>query len=152
MGGKKHHRKNYQPPPPPPKIEINEEELLAQCLQMHDLLKDRTAKLRKMETGNFCYILSTKWLRDWKDFVAYEQTLGEDTDHKHKDKHFGRRSPGKINTDLIAPSHEAKEFYTLPPEMKDYEYMGQIINEKREKDVDYIAVTEDIWLGFLQFY
>lgn len=27
-----------------------------------------------------------------------------------------------------------------------------MISEKKVKDDDYIAVTEDIWLGFLQFY
>lgn len=36
--------------------------------------------------------------------------------------------------------------------MKDYDFLGQIINEKKEKDNDYIAVTQDIWFGFLQFY
>ncbi len=75
---------------------------------MHELLKDRTNRLRQLETGDFCYILSTKWLRDWKDYVAYEQTLGEDSDQKHKDKHFGRRSPGKMNSDLLASASEVR--------------------------------------------
>ena len=33
--------------------------------------------------------------------------------------------------------------------MNDYEYLGQVINEKKNKDDDFIAVTEDIWFTFL---
>lgn len=36
--------------------------------------------------------------------------------------------------------------------MKEYEFLKQIINEKKNKDDDYIAVTEDIWLAFMQYY
>ena len=36
--------------------------------------------------------------------------------------------------------------------MKDYEYLKQIINEKKIKDDDYIAVTQEIWFAFTQYY
>ena len=36
--------------------------------------------------------------------------------------------------------------------MKEYEYLKQIINEKKTKDDDYIAVTQDIWAAFTQYY
>ena len=49
-----------------PKIEVSEEDLLKQCLSLHELLKERTSQLRQLETGDMCYVISTKWLRDWK--------------------------------------------------------------------------------------
>ena len=57
--------------------------------------------------------------------------------------------PGKINIDLVASSYEARDFYTLPAEMKEYNFLEQIISEKKEKDDDYIAVTKEIWNAFL---
>jgi hypothetical protein len=36
--------------------------------------------------------------------------------------------------------------------MKEYEFLSQIINEKKTKDDDYIAVTQDIWAAFTQYY
>ena len=36
--------------------------------------------------------------------------------------------------------------------MKEYDYLNTIINEKKYKDDDYIAVTADIWNAFLQYY
>ena len=143
-----HHQHQHQPAAP--KVEISEEELLAQCLELHDLIKNRTTRLKELETGNLCYILSTKWLNEWKDFVGYRSIVG-DGDKPDK-KYYGKRLPGKINIDIIASQYETKDFYTLPKEMKDYEFFGQLINEKKDKDDDYIAITEDIWLAFLQYY
>ena len=50
-----------------------------------------------------CYVLSTRWLKDWKDFVGYDATVKED--QKFDKKSYGKRHPGKINIDIIAPSH-----------------------------------------------
>jgi hypothetical protein len=36
--------------------------------------------------------------------------------------------------------------------MTQYQYLNQVINEKKYKDDDYIAITKDIWETFLQFY
>ena len=79
---------------------------MEQCLKMHELLKDRNSKLRKLETGDWCYVLSNRWLKDWKDFVGYDATVKED--EKIDKKYYGKRPPGKINIDIMAPSHESK--------------------------------------------
>lgn len=50
------------------------------------------------------YLLSTKWLQDWKDYVGYDQLIAEEEDKPKKDKKFGRRHPGKINDDITASS------------------------------------------------
>lgn len=89
-------------------------------------------------------------MKEWKDFVGYEATVSED--EKIEKKAYGKRHPGKINTDIAANTYETKDFYSLPPEMKEYDYLNQIINEKKYKDDDYIAVTADIWHTFIQYY
>lgn len=134
MTNKKNNRNRYKAEThhtSTPKVQINEEELLNQCLQLHELLKDRTNRLRKLETGDFCYILSTKWLRDWKDYVGYQFSTEEEGQSKYKDKSYGRKKPGKINVDITASAYEMRDFYSLPKEMKEYDFLGQIIGEKK---------------------
>jgi hypothetical protein len=146
---KNKHRHSVQRAPSVSQPIASEEELTAQCLELHELLKDRISKLRQLETGDFCFILSTKWLRDWKDYVGYDGTVGEDKKDK---RYYGKRHPGKINSDIIASGYETRDYYTLPPEMKEYDYFRQIIAEKKVKDDDYLAVTQEIWYGLLQYY
>ena len=55
----------------------NEEELANQCLHLHELLSNRTNKLRAMKDNEPAYLLSTKWLQDWKDYVGYDQLVGD---------------------------------------------------------------------------
>ncbi len=59
------------------RVVVNEEELTAQCLELHELLKNRTNKLRAMKNNELCYLLSTNWLKEWKEFVGYEQLVGD---------------------------------------------------------------------------
>ena len=74
-----------------------------ECLAVYELLKDRTKALREMAGNDFCYVLSTKWLKQWKEYVGYEQLVGEEQQNKNKkDKMIGKRHPGKINNDIIA--------------------------------------------------
>ena len=47
-----------------------------------------------------CFVLSSKWLRDWKDFVGYDGTVMEG--EKIDKKYYGKRHPGKINSDILA--------------------------------------------------
>ena len=61
----------YYPP-------VNEEALMEQALRMHELLSNRTAALRKLSTGELCYVLSTKWLSEWKEYVGYEHITGDE--------------------------------------------------------------------------
>lgn len=106
---KNNHHNNYQPNP---KHEINEEELCSQCLEIHELLKDRTSRLRKLESNEMCYMISTKWLREWKDYVGYDATVKED--EKVDKRYYGKRYPGRINIDITAHLNETREFYSLP--------------------------------------
>lgn len=118
------------------------------------MLKNRTSKIRELKDNEFCCILSTKWLREWKEYVAYDKITGdpEAEDSKKKDKKYGRRHPGKINTDIIASSSQSNECYKIPEEMKNYQYLNKLIGEKNTKDDDYIAITKDIWDNFMIFY
>lgn len=59
------------------RVQVNEEELAAECLHLHELLSNRTAKLRAMKEHELVYLLSTKWLQDWKDYVGYDQLVGD---------------------------------------------------------------------------
>lgn len=36
--------------------------------------------------------------------------------------------------------------------MEEYQYLTEVTGEKRIKDDDFIAVTADIWEGFLAYY
>lgn len=88
---------------------VNEELLASQCLELHELLKNRTAGLRAMKSGELCYLLSTRWLQDWKEYVGYEVLVGEETEKQgKKDKKYGKRHPGKINTDITASGTERR--------------------------------------------
>jgi hypothetical protein len=106
-----------------------------------------------MKEHELVYLLSTKWLQDWKDYVGYDQLVGDEEDKKDKkDKKFGKRYPGRINDDITASAAEIRELYDIPKEMEEYQYLNQVSGEKRVKDDDFIAVTHDIWEGFLNYY
>lgn len=49
---------NYNP-------KVSEEDLQMECLELYELLTNKT-KLLKEEKLNYCYLISTKWLEDWK--------------------------------------------------------------------------------------
>lgn len=94
---------------------IDEEGLMTECLELHQLLKNRTAKLRELKETDLCYLISTKWLQDWKQYVGYSQLVGdEDEKSTKKDKKYGKRHPGKINSDIIASGNQARQMYTIP--------------------------------------
>ena len=57
------HKQQQAQPKSPPKAEINQEELMNECLAVYELLKDRTKALREMAGNDLCYVLSTKWLK-----------------------------------------------------------------------------------------
>lgn len=86
--------------------------------------------------------------------MAYDKITGDEEaeEGKKKDKKYGRRHPGKINTDILASSSESNLIYKIPEEMKNYQYLNKLIGEKKVKDDDYIAITKDIWDNFLLFY
>ena len=124
----KYHKKREHSPPPA-KPPVNEELLAGQCLELHELLKDRTARLRAMKTGELCYLLSTRWLQDWKEYVGYEALIGEEPEKAgKKDKKYGKRHPGKINSDITASGTERREFYSIPKEMEQYQYLNEMTN------------------------
>lgn len=51
-------------------------DLVTQATQMHVLLNERHEKLKKSE--NFVYILSTKWLKEWKQYVGYDHLFSDE--------------------------------------------------------------------------
>jgi hypothetical protein len=145
MGGKGRKKQHHAPKRSPNQAAyhapVDEEALMAECLGMHELLINRTAALRTLETGELCYLLSCDWLREWKEYVGYSQFTGDEENQNHKHKRFGKKHPGKINTDIIAPLSESRDFYPLPAELDDYAFMGELVSEKKTKNEDYIPVT-----------
>jgi hypothetical protein len=56
-----------------------------------------------MKNNELCYLLSTRWLQEWKEYVGYEQLVGDEEEKtSKKDKRFGKKNPGKINADIVA--------------------------------------------------
>ena len=41
---------------------------------------------------------------------------------------MGKKHPGKINNDIIGTKQQMNEFYLIPKQMEEYQYLGQIIN------------------------
>ena len=58
--------------------------------------------------------------------MGYEGTVIEN--ESIDKRQYGKRHPGKINTDIAANTYETRDFYSLPPEMKKYDYLNHIIN------------------------
>lgn len=88
---------------------VDEEGFTIECLELDQLLKKRTTKMRELKQNDMCYLLSTKWLQDWKQYVGYSQLVGDEEEKSNKkDKKVGKRHPGKINTDIIASGNQAR--------------------------------------------
>ena len=86
---------------------------------------------------DYAYIISTKWLREWKEYAGYESLYSENS--SQLDKKMGRKNPGIINSDLIVSSNE---YFEVPEELEDYEYLNIVVNEKYDLDDEFIAVDK----------
>lgn len=110
MGGRNKHKKTYNNNNNHNKSSQNfapkltEDELcdlVTEATQIHILLNSRHEKLK--ESKDFVYLLSTKWLREWKDYVGYDEMF---TDQKEGagGKKTGKKRPGPPNSDLTRTS------------------------------------------------
>lgn len=51
-------------------------ELVSEATQIHILLNERHEKLK--QSKDWVYILSTKWLKEWKEYVGYDDLFSTD--------------------------------------------------------------------------
>ena len=102
---------------------------------MQPLLQSRQQRLKKCE--DYAYLISTKWLRDWKDYTGYDSLYSENS--SQSDKKMGKRNPGIINADLIVNNND---YFDVPEELEEYEYLNIVVNEKYDIDDEFIAVDK----------
>ena len=88
------------------------------------------------ENKNTCYVLSKKWLNNWKKYVSYDELT---TNIEPNIKSFGQVHPGKINIDIVEESPEDLKY-------TDLDYYGNVyMRSKIQAEVDYILITEETW-------
>lgn len=55
-----------------------------------------------MKDYDLCYLLSTKWLKDWKQYVGFDLLIDPSEEAlAKKDEKVGKKHPGKINADIV---------------------------------------------------
>lgn len=109
--------------------------------------------MKELKDFDLCYLLSTKWLKDWKEYVGFDYLINPSEEAlAKKDKRTGKKHPGKINADIIITPAEARDYYKIPEELAEYQYLNEITSDRKFKDTDFIAITQDIWEALLQYY
>lgn len=142
MGGKNKHRRKQQQKQAnsqthAPKLSEDEMcELVSQATDINLFLSHRYQRLKACE--DYAFLLSTKWLREWKDYVGYDNLYGEGGDKK-----MGKRAPGHINNDIVVHS---RDYFEVDEElMAEYAFLNVIVNEKYDLDDEFIAIDEEFW-------
>lgn len=109
--------------------------------------------MKELKDFDLCYLLSTKWLKDWKEYVGFDLLINPSEEAlAKKDKRTGKKHPGKINADIIITPAEARDYYKIPEELAEYQYLNEITSDRKFKDTDFIAITQNIWETLLQYY
>lgn len=81
--------------------------------------------MKELKDYDLCYLLSTKWLKDWKDYVGFDLLIDPSEEAlARKDKRTGKKHPGKINADIVVTPAEARDYYKIPEELAEYHYLN----------------------------
>ena len=122
----------------PPKI--TEESLFKQSLKYQSLYESFIKNFNTEKNLSY-YIISSKWLQNWKEFVCYEEAI-----EKNKipiDPQFAENYPGEFNDDLII-----KESKSILKENNDEIILKDFLKE----DIDFIIFNYDLMNFFAQLY
>ncbi|CAD8175352.1 unnamed protein product [Paramecium octaurelia] len=89
------------------------------------------------------YILSIKWLNQWKKYVSYEEIVAD----KPPSEYFGRIKLDKINTDLqdnVLPTFKYQPISSHP--------WNIIIKQGLQENVNYVVIDKNMWEFFTTYY
>ncbi|CAD8158112.1 unnamed protein product [Paramecium pentaurelia] len=89
------------------------------------------------------YVLSLKWLNQWKQYVSYDEIVA----NKAPSKYFGRITLERINDDLEDDVQKCFKYYPINNHPWNT-YMKQGLQE----NVDYVVIDKDIWEFFTSYY
>ncbi|CAD8077505.1 unnamed protein product [Paramecium sonneborni] len=97
----------------------------------------------KQDQNDQFYILSMKWLNQWKEYVSYEEILA----NKHPGKNFGKLNMEHINIDL---EDRVEKCFKYSP-LKDHPW-NTFMKENLQENIDYIIIDKEIWKFFTTYY
>ena len=64
------------------------------------------------------------------------------SENANTEKKMGKKQPTAINTDIIVSN---RQFFQIPPEMLEYDYLNVVLNEKYDIDDEYVAIDKELW-------
>lgn len=116
-------------------IEAKLEELRREGHELRPLLESFDQEFNNPENA-YCYVISAKWLRNWKAYTSYDDANREP--QPDEDLH-AKVCLEKINADIVQePSRVAKY-----PEEDDCR--NTFLKEQIQEKVDYELITEAAW-------
>ncbi|CAD8078254.1 unnamed protein product [Paramecium sonneborni] len=118
------------------------DKLRRQALEFKKLM-DSFPERFKQDHNNQYYILSLKWLNQWKEYVSYEEQLA----NKNPSKNFGKLNMEQINNQLEDRVVKCFRYYPV----KDHPW-NTFMKENLQENIDYIIVDKDIWQFFTTYY
>ncbi|CAD8163336.1 unnamed protein product [Paramecium pentaurelia] len=118
------------------------DKLKKQALQ-YKKLQETFSKRFSSNNNNQFYILSIKWLNQWKKYVSYDEIVA----NKAPCMYFGRITLDRINDDL--QENVIKCFLYDPIETHPW---NTFMKQECQENVDYIIIDKDIWEFFTSYY
>jgi len=95
---------------------------------------------------NSFYVLSKKWLTQWKKHVSYDNVI---KDEEPNLKWFGQCTLGVINEDIIEDNPKFIHFKKYP---EDESFSNVLLKDGIQEGVDYILITEQAWEYLSKIY
>ncbi|CAD8065888.1 unnamed protein product [Paramecium primaurelia] len=118
------------------------DKLKTQALEFKNLMDSFQKRFQEDQIDLF-YILSVKWLNQWKEYVSYEEILA----NKNPSQNFGRLNMEHININLVDCVDKCFKYYPI----KDHPW-NTFMKENLQENIDYIIVDKEIWEFFKTYY
>ncbi|CAK82480.1 unnamed protein product (macronuclear) [Paramecium tetraurelia] len=118
------------------------DKLKRQALEFKKLIDNFQKRFQQDQNDQF-YIMSLKWLNQWKEQVSYEELLA----NKNPNKYFGKLNLEHININLEDRVEKCFKYHPL----KDHPW-NTFMKENLQENVDYIIVDKEIWQFFTTYY
>ncbi|CAD8164051.1 unnamed protein product [Paramecium octaurelia] len=118
------------------------DKLKRQALDFKILMDSFQQRFQQDQNDQF-YILSVKWLNQWKEYVSYEELLA----NKNPSRNFGKLNMDLINLNLEDKVDRCLKYYPINTHP-----WNTFMKENLQENIDYIIVDKEIWQFFTTYY
>ncbi|CAK80662.1 unnamed protein product (macronuclear) [Paramecium tetraurelia] len=122
--------------------DIEAAKLKNQALE-YQILQVALSQSFQSDANDEFYLLSTKWLNQWKNYVSYDEIVAD----KPPSEYFGRITPDIINNDLQDNVLINFKYYPLSNHP-----WNKFIKQGLQEIFDYVVIDKKIWKFFTDSY